>query len=260
MSPEAIACARSCVAALALALAAAVLRPPLPARADLPALAAVGVLGVTAYNLAFNMGIRTVPAGTTAFVVNGTIVLGIALVGAWWFRERIPARRWAALALAMTGLVGIALGRDGQLGGAGVPWLMAAAAAWVLGALVQKGLTRRLGAIGLACWSFWIGCLPLLVWLPDTIDAFASAPPASRWGVVYLGVVPSAAATLLWALVLDRMPASQAAVGVAGIPVAAVAIAWLWLGELPAAASCAGGALILAGVVLNLWPVRSVPA
>jgi drug/metabolite transporter (DMT)-like permease len=60
-------------------------------------------------------------------------------------------------------------------------------------------------------------------------------------------------------MILDRMPASQAAVGVAGIPVAAVAIAWLWLGELPAVASIIGGALILAGVMLNLWPARSAP-
>jgi drug/metabolite transporter (DMT)-like permease len=94
LSPEAIACGRTLVAAVALAVAAAVVRPPLPGRRDLPDLAALGVLAVTVYNLAFNLGIRTVPAGTTAFVVNGTIVLGTALVGAWWFRERVPARRW----------------------------------------------------------------------------------------------------------------------------------------------------------------------
>jgi drug/metabolite transporter (DMT)-like permease len=259
LTPESIACTRSWVAALALALAAVVIRPPLPAWRDLPALSAVGVLGVFAYNLAFNLGIRTVPAGTTAFVVNGSIVLGMALVGAWWFRERVPMVRWAALALAVTGLTGISLDGDGRQGGAGIPWLLAAAASWVVGALIQKGLTQRLGAMGLACWSFWIGCLPLVFWLPGSIRDLSAAPAATQWGVIYLGVVPSAAATLVWAMILDRMPASQAAVGVAGIPVAAVAIAWLWLGELPAVASIIGGALILAGVMLNLWPARSAP-
>jgi drug/metabolite transporter (DMT)-like permease len=239
---------------------ALIARPPRPRRDELPRLALMGLLGIGLYNLAFNAGMRTVPAGTTAFVVNGLIVLGTTVAGAWWLREAVPRRRWIALALAMAGLAAIAAGRDGRLGGAGIPWLVLCALSGIGYNIVQKGLLPRFGAIGCTCWSVWLGLVPLVCWLPDLAATLPAAPARVTLALVFLGVVPGALAYLLWALVLARLPASRAGLCLAAIPVAVVALAWLVLGEWPAPVSLAGGAVILAAVVWNLWPVAPTPA
>ncbi|MFM2089621.1 MAG: hypothetical protein RLZZ127_110 [Planctomycetota bacterium] len=255
LSPGAIACGRYLVAAVVLAVVAAVARPPRPRPGELPRLALMGLLGIGIYNLAFNAGMRTVPAGTTAFVVNGLIVLGTTVAGAWWLREAVPRRRWFALALAMGGLAAIAVGKDGRLGGVGIPWLVLCALSGIAYNIVQKGLLPRFGAIGCTCWAVWLGLLPLLGWLPDLVAALPDAPGRVPTALVFLGVVPGALAYLLWAMVLSRMTASRAGLSLAAIPVAVVVLAWLVLGEWPAPLSLAGGAVILAAVVWNLWPV-----
>lgn len=254
LSPGAIACGRYLVAALALAGVAAWVRPPLPRPSELPRLMLMGLLGIGFYNLAFNAGMRTVPAGTTAFVVNGLIVLGTTLVGAWWFRERVPLKRWLALALALLGLALIACGRDGRLGGAGIPWLMLCALCGVGYNLTQKLLLPRFGAVGCTCWAVWLGVIPLLAWLPELVAGLPTMPARTPWVLAFLGLVPGALAYLLWAALLGRMPASRAGLSLSAIPVAVVALAWLVLGEWPAPLSLAGGAVIIAAVVWNLWP------
>jgi drug/metabolite transporter (DMT)-like permease len=256
LSPGAIACGRYLVAALALLAVAAWARPPLPRWSELPRLLLMGLVGIGAYNLAFNAGLRTVPAGTTSFVVNGLIVLGTAVGGAWWFREQVPRRRWFALAAALLGLLAIALGRDGSLGGPGIPWLVLAALLGIAYNILQKGLLPRFGAIGCTCWAVWTGCLPLAWWLPELWRALPEARPAVPAALLYLGLVPGALGYLLWAAVLARMPASTAGLCLAAIPATVVLLAWAVLGELPAGLSLAGGAVILAAVVWGQWPAQ----
>jgi drug/metabolite transporter (DMT)-like permease len=50
--------------------------------------------------------------------------------------------------------------------------------------------------------------------------------------------------------VLSKIPASQAGSYLATIPVVALFIAWLWLGEIPPLLSLIGGAIVLMGVWL----------
>ena len=55
---------------------------------------------------------------------------------------------------------------------------------------------------------------------------------------------------MIWTYALSRAPASMVASFLYLVPVSAIFIAWVWLGEIPLALSLVGGVLSLVGVVL----------
>src|SRR5918999_4659267 len=93
---------RLLVAALALGAVAAARGVGLPAARDVPAIAAVGFAGMTAYQVLLNSGERTVPAGTASLLVNLSPVF-TAIGASVWLREEMTRRPWAGGAIACGG-------------------------------------------------------------------------------------------------------------------------------------------------------------
>jgi drug/metabolite transporter (DMT)-like permease len=68
--------------------------------------------------------------------------------------------------------------------------------------------------------------------------------------IVYLGLAPTALGFATWAYALRRMSAGRLASLAYLIPVVAVALGWVLVGETPPWLAAVGGALCLAGVAL----------
>ena len=90
----------------------------------------------------------------------------------------------------------------------------------------------------------------MLVFLPSLAQTVKQAPLEVTLAVVYLGVLPGALGFVIWTYALSRAPASIVASFLYLVPVFAIFIAWVWLGEIPLALSLVGGVLSLVGVVL----------
>jgi len=79
--------------------------------------------------------------------------------------------------------------------------------------------------------------------------------------VIYLGIFPGALAYVGWAYVLSHGPAGRTTTLLYIIPVLAIGIAWIWLGEVPKALSLLGGVIALGGVALvNMRTKAQAPA
>ncbi len=237
-------------ASVTLGVVALMVRPRLPRRADLPALAASGLLGITFCNLGVAYGTQTVTAGSASMLASLGPVFA-ALLATLFLHERLRAWGWVGIAVSFGGVATIALGEGGGVR------LEPGAALVAFGALsqgvsfvVQKAVIGRYGPITLMSYTIWIGTLPLLIFTPGLLDTISTAPLDATVGVVYLGVVAGALAQCIWLYALSRIPASRASSYLYLIPGLAILLAWGYLGEMPTPLSLAGGVLTLAGVIV----------
>ena len=250
--PGQLALARYCLATLVLLAYCVLVRTPLPRRADLLPLILTGLLCGTAYQIGFNFGMRTVGSGPAAVLVD-TVPIFAALFGVVFLREPLGARTSLGIALGFVGAVLIAMGEAGTREfrlepGAG--YLLLAALAFSLGAVVQKPLLARLPALPATAYYFVAATLGLCVFAPGLPASIAAAPASANWALLFLALFPAALSFTLWSYALARLPVAQVSSSLYLVPVLAFPIAWIWLAEVPSALSMGGGVVVLAGVLL----------
>lgn len=240
------------------ALAAAVLWPAVRhrglrlARADVPAVFALGLLGVTLYFALENYGLMYTTASRASLIV-AAVPLGSALVEAVR-RRRAPRPLALAGMLAAVAGVFVIVKPDGSAAHAllGDLLMLGAMAAWVAYTFLARDLMARTPALLVTAATMAAGAVTLLPLA--AVEAFfvpLRAPSAGAWAALaYLGLLCSAAAYLLWNLALPALGVSVSNNLLNGIPLVSVVTGVLALGEPFTGAMALGGALILAGVVV----------
>lgn len=222
-----------------------------PARADLPRIVAAGLTGMAAYQLLLNAAERSVTAGTASILVN-TGPIFVALLAVRLLGERITRRDWAGIALAFAGALAIALrAGDGISLSPGALLVLGAALAQAVFFVIQKPLLSRYRSFEATTYAMVSGALLLLPFAGSVPGAARHASGQSLAAVGFLALGASALGFFSWAYANARLAVSRAASALYAVPVVAIFVGWLWLGERPAAGSLAGGAVAMSGVLLT---------
>ena len=74
--------------------------------------------------------------------------------------------------------------------------------------------------------------------------------------MLYLGLVPTAAAFLTWAYALARSDAGRLGATTYAVPPIAIVLGWIFLDEVPALLAVIGGAISLIGVAIARRPTK----
>jgi DME family drug/metabolite transporter len=249
--PVGVGAARILVGGAALVLVAlAARRGGVQRRRWAPLPVAVAVAGVAVYQLAFFAAVAD-----TGVAVGTIVALGSAptLTGLfeWILDRRRPERRWAAAtALACAGVVLLALaGGDASVSAPGIALAVVAGGAYASYTLAAKRLMKDGHAPeSVMAVAFGLGAVvlaPVLVasgpgWLLHT-DGVALA--------LFLGLVPTAAAYVLFARGLRRLTASETATLTLAEPLTAGVLGAIVLSEPLTAGSATGAGLVLAGLL-----------
>jgi len=215
----------------------------------------LAALAVAAYQLAFFAAVAD-----TGVAIGTIVALGSApaLAGAleWAIERRAPTRAWAlATALACAGVAMLALtGADASISVPGIVLALIAGASYAGYTYSAKQMlhaghapeTVMAGAFGLGA----IVLLPVLLitgagWLATT-DGLLLA--------VFLGIVPTAGAYLLFARGLKRLSAAETATLTLAEPLTATLLGVIVLSEALNAPAAVGAALILSGLLVLAAP------
>lgn len=248
--PGPLALYRFGVASLALGGYALMARiPPPPARLLLP-VAALSLVGITAYHLLLNYGQVTVPAGTASIIIAVVPVM-TALLSLALGQERLSKVGWLGSFISLAGVLLIVLGRGQTVGfTAGALLVLISALASALYFVLQKPLLTQVRPLQFTVWSLIAGTVPMLVFAPELLRVWAQAPLGAHLTVIYIGLFPAALAYLTWSYAISRVGAAACTNLMYLTPVLATLIAYLWLGERPHELALLGGAVALGGVVL----------
>jgi len=237
-----------------IALAAAGGLPGLTRRDALRVLVA-GLLVVAVYHLALNGGERTTTAGTASVVIAAapamalTMSLGFGLEG-------FSPRRAAGLAVAFAGVVVVIVLGSGQrvsLDAARGPLLvLLAASSFAAYNVLVKPLLHRFDAVAVSAATSLVGTAALLpLGASGTAGRLGEAGAGDLALVAYLGLVCTLAGYVLWTIGLRWLDPSRAVAYLYGVPVVAVAVGALTLGESVTGWLALGGVLVVAGVALS---------
>jgi drug/metabolite transporter (DMT)-like permease len=223
--------------------------------------ALLGATGVAAYNLFFMWGLKTVPAGRASLLV--ALNPAATLVGAaLFFGERLTRRTVAGIVIALAGAA-IVIGRGDPLAllrgglGTGELTILGCVASWSAFTLVAKRLMAGLSPLAITVYASLTGTLMLAAaTLAEGAALVPQAAPSAWVALAFLGAFGTAVAFVWYNDGVRRLGAARAPVFINLVPVFAVALGALLLGERIDASMLAGGALVLAGVYTLNAPRR----
>jgi drug/metabolite transporter (DMT)-like permease len=232
-------------------------------RRELPYLIVFGIAGVALVQWLYFVSISRLPIGI-ALLIEYIAPILIALWAWAVFKETIRRRIWVALALAIVGLSIVVEAWSGiTLDGLGIAASLAAAVAYAVYVLMAERAVRwrdpaSLTAFGfLFAGLFWAVVQPLWQFpvdrLDDTVSLLGHLERFSLpvWVLLLYVVVAGTAITfLLVTAALRHISATRVGIVAMLEPVAASAVAFLWLGESFGTAQLVGGAVVLTAILL----------
>jgi drug/metabolite transporter (DMT)-like permease len=229
---------------------------------QLAVLAVLGVVGVALLQFTYAVALSLLPVGIT-LLIEYTAVLMVAVIAYFFFREKVRARLWVAIAAVLVGLTVVAQIWNSDLNPFGV--LMAFCAAIALATYFLGG-EREVGKTSPMAVTFWTMTSATAFWLVFSgwwqLDASLFSTPVSLEGNLAAIMVPlwmpllwnmllgSFAPFFLSLLALKYLTATAAGVVATAEVIFAFLVAWLWLGEGLNTVQSFGVGIVLVGIVL----------
>lgn len=232
----------------------------LPPRDTWMPLIALGVVGNTIYQLCFMTGLYRTTATNSSLILASMPTVVTVAAGILGF-EQITARQKWALAISTLGVLLVVASRGVALDGdlVGDLLMLAAVLCWATYTLGLRTLSGRVSTLALTTWTLITGTPGLvLAGIPAVRRMNWAAVSKTGWGgLAYATLLSLVVAYLLWNRGVRQIGPSRAAIFTTLTPLVATLTAIAVLGERPGLLHLAGGAMIIAGVLVSRRPAAT---
>lgn len=210
----------------------------------------LGLAQTTAFQSLVQWALVDGGAGKTAMLAY-TMPFWLLLLAWPLLRERPDRRRLLFAAVAGVGLVGVLQPWHGIGGRTSALLALTGGLAWALAVAISKKAFAdgSVTPLRLTAWQMLFGSIGLCaiaLFVPERAITW-NAPFV--WGLAYNAVLASGLAWVLWALIVQRLPATVAGIVSLAVPICGVLLAWVLLGERPDVWEAAGIMLIAIALV-----------
>jgi drug/metabolite transporter (DMT)-like permease len=216
----------------------------------------MGILGFSLGNTVLYIGLKTLPATTTSFLMNG-IPIATLILGALTLKEKPRWLQWVGILMAMIGGLIFFGGKIEVVQIMAVSLSLLGVVLISIYGLMARGMTRtgRIDAVSLSAIPMGFGSLFLL--------AFSWPFPVLSWRIigilVWLTVINSAIAFVIWNNALKHMQAFEISITANMMPIGTALLAPIILEEPVSRMAWLGMVISLIGVVLVGIGGRSIP-
>ena len=228
-------------------------------RGDWLRLAALGVIGHFVYQVCFISGISRTTASNSSLII-GCSPVAVSVASALAGHERIPRAQWIGILLSVLGVYFV-VGRAADFGGAsliGDLLTMGAVACWAVYTVGSRSLLVRYSPLTVTGLTMLAGTALLVpASVPDVRRLAWGDVPAWAWASLILSALLALnLAYLIWYTSVQRIGNVRTSAYSNFIPLVAMAVAIVVLGEPLTGPRIAGAAAILTGVAITRMAVR----
>lgn len=223
---------------------------------------AIGALGVglatAAYQVCYFSAVPRTSVAITALLAICTAPLIVAALSRVVLGDRLSHLTLAALAIGVTGTALIVVAptagsvRIDATFSLGALLALGAALSYAVVAVLSKHLLNRMAPLTIVGLSFPLAAAVLS---PVALEPTLSPPSTgTEWGLLlYLGIIPTALAYILYILGLQMTTATTASIVTLLEPLTATALGFLLFRERLGALGYTGAGLLLVALALTVW-------
>jgi O-acetylserine/cysteine efflux transporter len=200
------------------------------------------------------------PSGLASLVLQAQAFFTLVLT-ALWLREKWHGNQLAGLVLAAGGLMLIGSAHGVSMPLAGFLLTLAAAFMWACGNLVSRAVGRYgpMNQLAFVVWASLVPPLPLLAmsWFMEGPEAMTAAlqntSAQTLMALAYIAWASTLFGYSAWNFLMSRYPVNRIAPFTLLVPLVGLSTGWIVFGETLKPVHFAGGALLMVGLLVNLF-------
>lgn len=232
-------------------------------RRDRWALLGLAVIGHFLYQVLFMSGLARTSVANSSLIFACTPVV-VALAAAGLGHERVGFARWLGAVLSLVGVY-LVVGRGASVDAgsmAGDVMIFGAMFCWAVYTIGSGRLLARHSPLIVTGYSMALGSVMYApLGLSDLAGLNWGSVSFGSWGALsFSAILGLVVAYLIWYTAVQRIGNTRTTMYSNMVPLAAIAVAAVWLGEPVAPIKLAGGAAILIGVAVTKLEPTHPPA
>ena len=226
-----------------------------PARSDWPRFLVLGFLGHFCYQLVFVTGLERTTVTNSSLILGCMPIAVLALNAASNYQEPIGWKQWTGIILAIIGVFFVvgqgAIANRNTLIGDGLTFV--GLWAWAFYTSGSRSLLTLYSPYQVSAYATLVGAvLFTLIALPSLITLdWLSVSPITWLLTVASGVLALSVSHIIWYTGVQKLGSARTSVYSNLVPVVAMAIAAIWIGEPLEPAKLAGAGVVVTGLLLT---------
>ncbi len=217
----------------------------------------LGLSGIFTYNIFFFKGLKLIDAGRAALIISTNPIL-ITLCSAYFFKERLNFIKAIGIALSVSGAM-IVISRGNVFGilnghiGWGELYIFGCVLSWVAFSLIGKAVLSDLSPLVSVSYASAIGALALMIpAFSEGVSHNIFRYSGKDWfSILYLGIFGTVIGFIWYYQGIKKIGPSKAGLFINFVPISAVMLAFLILGEPITVSLLVGAVFVSTGVYLT---------